>query len=116
MDGLKRLSGAKEVSQDDFSAGVGTYVVTFDAPPKVKIADVKKEIGKYKIEEVRMKITTKAEGNKAGDVTLANPKGGDDLLKEVAALKGKKVTLSGVLSEDDKGGRTLTLSKVTEAK
>jgi hypothetical protein len=115
MDGLKRLSGAKEVSQDDFSAGVGTYIVTFDAPPKVKIADIKKEIGKYKIEEIRMKITSKAEGNKAGDLTLANPKD-DDLLKEVAAQKGKMLVLSGVLSEDDKGNRTLTLSKVAEAK
>jgi hypothetical protein len=115
MDGLKRLSGAKEVSQDDFSAGVGTYIVTFDAPPKVKIADIKKEIGKYKIEEIRLKITTKAEGNKAGDLTLANPKD-EDLLKEVAAHKGKMILLSGVLSEDDKGNRTLTLSKVTEAK
>jgi hypothetical protein len=115
MDGLKRLSGAKEVSQDDFSAGVGTYIVTFEAPPKVKIADIKKEIGKYKIEEIRLKITTKAEGNKAGDLTLANPKDGD-LLKEVEALKGKMLVLSGVLSEDDKGNRTLTLSKVAEAK
>jgi hypothetical protein len=114
MDGLKRLSGAKEVSQDDFSAGVGTYIVSFEAPPKIKIADIKKEIGKYKIEEIRLKITTKAEGTKAGDLTLANPKDGD-LLKEVAALKGKLLVLSGVLSEDDKGNRTLTLSKVAEA-
>ena|SRR5579863_2705653 len=115
MDGLKRLSGAKEVSQDDFSAGVGTYIVTFDAPPKVKIAEVKKELGKYKVEEVRLKITTKAEGNKAGDLTLANPKD-EDLLKDVKAMGGKKVVLSGVLSEDDKGNRTLTLSRVAEAK
>jgi hypothetical protein len=115
MDGLKRLSGAKEVSQDDFSAGVGTYIVTFEAPPKVKIADIKKEIGKYKIEEIRLKITAKAEGNKAGDLTLANPKEGD-LLKEVESHKGQKLVLSGVLSEDDKGNRTLTLSKVAEAK
>lgn len=116
MDGLKRLSGAKEVSQDDFSAGVGTYIVAFEAPPKVKVADVRKELGKYKLEEVRMKITTKApEGGKLGDLTLANPKD-EDLLKEVASHKGKKVLLSGVLTDDDKGNRTLTLSKVTEAK
>ena len=112
MDGLKRLSGAKEVKQDDFSAGVGTYVVVFDAVPKATVADVKKEIGKYKIEEVRLKITTKApEGNKVGDLTLA----GDDCLKELKELKGKTVVLSGVLSDDAKG-RLLTLSKVTEAK
>ena len=40
MSGLKHLSGAKEVSQDDFSAGVGTYIVTFDAPPAATVADV----------------------------------------------------------------------------
>ncbi len=112
MSGLKRLSGAKEVSQDDFSAGVGTYIVTFDAPPTATVADVKKEIGKYKIEEVRLKITTKApEGTKVGDITLA----GDECLKELKELKGKKVVLSGVLSDEGKG-RLLTLSKVSEAK
>ncbi|MBI3855912.1 MAG: hypothetical protein HY293_09515 [Planctomycetes bacterium] len=113
MDGLKRLSGAKEVSQDDFAAGVGTYIVHFDAPPKVSIADVKKNVGKYKVEEIRLKITVKApaEGKQVGDLTLA----GDDQLKELAALKGKMVVLSGVLSEDDKGKQTLTLSKVAEA-
>ena len=112
MNGLKRLSGAKEVSQDDFSGGVGTYIVTFDAPPKATVADVKKEMGKYKLEEVRMKITTKApEGNKVGDLTLA----GDECLKELLGLQGKKVVLSGVLT-DEGSGRKLTLSKVAEAK
>jgi hypothetical protein len=113
MDGLKRLSGAKEVSQDDFAAGVGTYLVTFDAPPAAKVADVVKVAGKYKIAEVRMKMTTKApEGNKVGDITLT----GDDVLKELKELKGKKVVLSGVLTDDAKGGRSLALSKVAEAK
>ena len=112
MDGLKRLSGAKEVSQDDFAAGVGTYIVTFDAPPAAKVADIRAAIGKYKIEEVRMKFTTPApEGGKVGDITLA----GDDGLKQIKELQGKKVVLSGVLTDTDKG-RTLTLSKVTEAK
>jgi hypothetical protein len=112
MDGLKRLSGAKEVSQDDFAAGVGTYIVTFDAPPAAKVADVKAVLGKYKVEEVRMKLTTAApEGDKVGDLTLA----GDDCLKELKGLKGKKVVLSGVLTDGEKG-RMLTLSKVTEAK
>ena len=112
MDGLKRLSGAKEVSQDDFAAGVGTYIVTFDAPPAAKVADVRAAIGKYKIEEVRMKMTTAApEGDKVGDLTLA----GEDGLKQLKELQGKKVVLSGVLTDTDKG-RTLTLSKVTEAK
>ena len=113
MNGLKRLSGAKDVSQDDFSAGVATFIVTFDAPPKVKMADVKKEVGKYKLDQVKLKFTTPApEGEKVGDLTLK----GDDVLKEVAALKGKKVVLSGVLTEDDKGAQTLALSKVAEAK
>jgi len=113
MNGLKRLSGAKDVSQDDFSAGVGTYIVTFDAPPKAKVADVKKEIGKYKLEEVRLKITVMApEGTKIDDITLA----GDDGLKQLQELKGKKVVLSGVLTDQEKEGRTLTLSKVAEAK
>ena len=112
MSGLKRLSGAKEVSQDDFSAGVGTYIVTFDGTPKATIADVKKEMGKYKLEEVKLKITTKApEGNKVGDITLT----GDECLKELKELKGKKVVLSGVLSDEGKG-RGLALTKVSEAK
>ena len=116
MNGLKRLSGAKDVSQDDFSAGTATFIVTFDAQPKVKMADIRKEVGKYKLDQVKMKFTTMApEGAKAGDLTLANPKD-EDLLKEVATLKGKKVVLSGVLAEDDKGAQTLTLSKVAEAK
>lgn len=112
MNGLKRLSGAKEVSQDDFSGGVGTYIVTFEAPPKASVADVKKEMGKYKLEEVRMKMTVMApEGTKIGDVTLA----GDEGLKELQGLQGKKVVLSGVLT-DEGNGRKLTLSKVAEAK
>ena len=113
MNGLKRLSGAKDVSQDDFQAGVATFIVTFDAQPKVKLADVQKEVGKYKLDQVKMKFTTDApEGAKVGDLTLK----GDELLKELSGLKGKKVVLSGVLSEDDKGAQTLTLSKVAEAK
>ena len=112
MNGLKRLSGAKDVAQDDFSAGVGTYIVTFDAVPKATVADVKKEMGKYKLEEVRLKITTTApEGNKVGDITLA----GEEGLKELKELQGKKVVLSGVLT-DEGSGRLLTLSKVTAAK
>lgn len=50
-----------------------------------------------------------------GGIALANPAGGD-LLKEVAALKGKRAVLTGSLTADEKGHRTLTLSKVGEAK
>ena len=112
MDGLKRLSGATKVAQDDFSAGVGTYIVSFDTVPTATVAEVKEKIGKYKIEEVRLKLTTKApEGGKVGDIVLA----GDDCLAELKELKGKKVVLSGVLTDEGKG-RKLTLSKVSEAK
>lgn len=116
MNGLKRLSGAKEVSQDDFSGGVATFLVSFEAPPAVKMADIQKGVGKYKLDQVKMKLTTMApEGNKVGALTLANPKD-EDLLKEAQGLKGKKVVLSGVLSEDNAGAQTLTLSKVAEVK
>ena len=72
MNGLKRLSGAKDVSQDDFSAGVATFIVTFDAQPKVKLADVQKEVGKYKLDQVKMKFTTDApEGASANAVSPA---------------------------------------------
>ena len=37
MANLKRLSGAKEVVQDDYAQGVGTYVVSFGENPKVKV-------------------------------------------------------------------------------
>jgi hypothetical protein len=111
MDGLKRLSGATKVAQDDFEKGVGTYIVSFDAMPKIKVADVKKELGKYKVDMVGLKITTVAAGNTVGDMALAG-----DLVKEVESLKGKKVVLTGTLTEDDKGKQTLTLSKVEEAK
>ena len=115
INGLKRLSGAKEVAQDDFQKGVGTYVVKFDAIPAVKPEEVKKALPKYKIVSTRLKITAMIEDSaKVADIVLANPKD-EDLLKEVAALKGKKAVLSGDLTADDKGQRTLTLSKVSAA-
>ena len=115
MSGLKRLSGAKAVSQDDFVKGCGTYIVTFDAPPTTSVASVKKELGKFKLDEVKLKITVTApEGDKIGELALA----GDACLKELKELKGKKVVLSGVLTDKDEEGksRLLTLSKVAEAK
>ena len=100
------------MTQEDFTAGVATFQVKFDAPPAVTMAGIKKEVGKYKLEEVRLKITVKApEGTKLGDLTLA----GDECLKELQGLQGKKVVLSGVLTDEGKG-RLLTLSKVSEAK
>ena len=115
MASLKRLSGAKNATQDDFSKGVGTYIVEYDAMPKVKIADIKKEVGKYELVKVALKVTAAVEGNKLGDITLVNPKD-EDLLKEIAANKGAKLVISGTLEEDAKGAQTLTLSRVVVAK
>jgi hypothetical protein len=114
MASLKRLSGAKEVQQDDISQGVGTFVVVYPELPKVKIADIKKEVGKYQIVKVGLKVTATVADNKIGAIALANPKD-EDLLKEVAANGGKKLVVSGTLTEDDKGAQTLTLSKVAVA-
>ncbi len=118
MDGLKRLSGAKEVKQDDFASGVGTYLVTFDAAPAVKMADIKTNVGKYKLEKIKMKVTGKAaEKNKVwsvGTLALAKAKEGDDLLPKVAELKGKVLILVGFLAEDDKGKQSLELTSVEE--
>jgi hypothetical protein len=113
MDGLKRLSGAKEVSQDDFSAGVGTYLVKFDAPPAVKMADVTSNVGKYKLEKVAIKVTGKAvEKNKVwvlGTYALT----GDGAAK-AAELKGKLLIVTGTLSEDAKGKQSIEVASVEE--
>ena len=115
MTGLKRLSGAKDVVQDDFQAGVGTFVVSFAENPKVKVADIKKELGKFQVVDVKARITaavTEKDGSSwAGGYRLANPKD-EDL---IAKAKGKPMVLSGMVTEDDKGS-TLTLSKVEEPK
>ncbi len=113
MTSLKRLSGAKEVSQDDFSGGVATFIVKFDAPPAVTIAQIKKEVGKYKVDKVGLKLTGKAvEKDKVwmlGNVALTG-----EMTSKVAELKGKTIIVSGALSEDDKGKQSLELSKVEE--
>ena len=118
INGLKRLSGAKEVSQDDFVKGVGTFIVTFDELPKTKMAEIRKEIGGYKLDKVVARITSKVvEKDKkwsAGDLALDNPKDAD-LLKDVAAKAEESWVLTGALTEDEKGNRLLTLSKVAVA-
>jgi hypothetical protein len=95
---------------------VGTYVVSFGATPKTKPSDVKKVMGKYKIEALKAKITAavaeKDGGLWAGDYKLADAKG-EAVLKDVKA--GGKYELRGDLSEDDKGVVTLALTKA-EAK
>ncbi len=113
MGSLKRLSGAKDVSQDDFSAGVGTYIVKFDAPPAVKMADIQKEVGKYKLDKVQMKLTGKAVEKKSvwsiGLITLT----GDNAAK-IAECKSKVVIVTGVLTEDAKGKQSLEVATVEE--
>ncbi|MFN3484920.1 MAG: hypothetical protein ACK44W_05490 [Planctomycetota bacterium] len=121
MSGLKSLAGSKAVEQDDFQSGTGTYIVRFGEFPKVKMADLTKAVGRYKIGQVKLKVTSKVTEKDgkfyAGSILLANSKeeGAQDLL---SGLKGKSgvFVLYGILSEDAKGGQTLTLQQVTEAK
>ena len=120
MKGLARLSGAKgPAEQDDFQKGTGIYIQKFEGNPKVKLADIQKTVGSYKVAKVQATITSKVAEKDgkwtAGTFALANPKD-DDCLKVVAEKKEKTLVLTGVLSEDDKGSQTLTLSKVAEAK
>jgi len=118
INGLKRLSGAKDVSQDDFAKGVGTFLVKFEEFPKTRQAEIRKEIGGYKLDSVSAKLTTKVVSKDAawfaGDIALANPKDAD-LLKDVAAKAEETWVLSGALTEDEKGNRLLTLSKAAVA-
>ena len=114
MTSLKRLSGAKDVSQDDFNKGVATFIVTFDATPAVTKTAIQKEIGKYKLDKVALKLTGKAvEKDKAwflGTIALTG-----EMASKLAELKGKTVVVVGVLNEDDKGKQSLELTKVEEA-
>lgn len=101
---------------------MGTYVVSFDTPPMVRLADIKKEVGRYKLEKVEVKITNRVvEKNKkyyTGPILLANStesNAEDHLAKVAEFLKAKKsiLVLVGILTEDDRGAQTLTLSKVS---
>ena len=120
--GLKRLSGAKDVEMGaPVTKGAGSWVVNFTEQPKVKMADIKKELAKYKIDKVTAKITAtvteKDKAYSAGDLALANGKDAGDVLADLAKLlaeKKVKLVLSGLLSEDDKGKQTLALTKVAE--
>lgn len=126
MNGLKRLSGAKDVEPDaPVQSGKGSWIVHFEGQPKVALKAISEAVGKYKVEAVKAKITSKVvekdKGFMAGDIALANGKEKDapDVLKEVAAfVKEKKDTLvlRGVLTEDDKGKQTLVLTRVDEKK
>lgn len=107
---LKRLEGVKEVHSDDYQPGVGTYTATFEKPPLLKPSVVAKELGRYKLERLRARITVPIE-SKDGALWAA----GYRVAKEegVDVQPGKTYALVGVVSEDDKGALTLTLSKAT---
>ena len=89
----------------------------FDAapPPTVTVATIKKEVGKFKVDKVGMKLTGKAvEKNKVwmmGNVGLTG-----DMTAQVAELKGKVLIVVGTLSEDEKGKQSLALTSVEELK
>lgn len=87
----------------------------FEAAPAVTMASIKKEVGKYKLDKVGMKLTGKAvEKNKVwmiGTVALTG-----DMTAQVAELKGKVLIVTGALTEDDKGKQSLALASVEELK
>ncbi len=85
----------------------------FDAPPVVTKAAITKEVGKYKIDKIAMKLTGKAvEKNKVW--TLGNVALTGDMTSKVAELKGKTIIVVGALSEDEKGKQSLELTSVEE--
>ena len=82
-------------------------------PPTVTIATIKKEVGKFKVDKVGMKLTGKAvEKNKAWTMGTIGLTG--DMTSKVAELKGKVLIVVGTLSEDDKGKQSLELTSVEE--
>ena len=85
----------------------------FDAPPAVTMATIKKEVGKYKVDKVGMKLTGKATQKKE-DWYLGTMQLTGDMTSKVAELKGKTIIVSGALSEDDKGKQSLELTSVDE--
>ena len=85
----------------------------FDAAPTVTTAAIKKEVGKYKVDKIGMKLTGKAvEKNKVW--TLGNVALTGDMTSKVAELKGKVLIVVGALSEDEKGKQSLELTSVEE--
>lgn len=92
---------------------MATFIVKYDAPPVVTKAAVQKEVGKYKVDKVALKVTGKpVEKNKVwhiGAFALA----GEEAAK-LAELKGKLVIVVGTLVEDDKGKQSLEVTKFEE--
>jgi hypothetical protein len=99
------------VTQEDFSGGVATFLVRYDAPPVVTKAAIQKEVGKYKLDKVGMKLTGKAVQKK--DVwTLGNVALTGEEAAKLGEHKGKIVIVSGTLNEDEKGKQSLELASV----
>ena len=85
----------------------------FDAAPAVTKAAITKEVGKYKVDKIAMKLTGKAvEKNKVW--TMGNVGLTGDMTSKVAELKGKVLIVVGALSEDEKGRQMLELTSVEE--
>jgi len=103
------------VTQEDFSGGVATFLVKFDAPPAVTMAAIKKEVGKYNVDKVGMKLTGKAT-EKAKVWHLGNVALTGDMTSQVAELKGKTIIVVGAMTEDEKGKQSLALTSVEELK
>ena len=94
---------------DDYQPGVGLFSVTFEKPPLLKPSDVASELGRYKLERLRAKITAAVE-EKDGALWAA----GYRLAKEEVEVKpASTYVLTGVVTEDEKGALTLTLTKAT---
>ena len=86
----------------------------FDAPPAVTKAAITKEVGKYKVDKIGMKLTGKAvEKNKVWTIGTVGLTG--DMTSKVAELKGKPLIVVGTLSEDEKGKQSLELTSVEES-
>jgi hypothetical protein len=103
------------VTQEDFSGGVATFLVKFDAPPAVPMAAIKKEVGKYNIDKVAMKLTGKAT-QKGEAWTLGNVALTGDMTSKLAEHKGKTIIVLGAMTEDEKGKQSLALTSVEEMK
>ena len=97
----------KEVFSDDYQPGVGLYTATFEKSPLVKPSVVAKELGRYKLERLRAKITAPVE-SKDGALWAAGYK---LVASDVELKAGAAYALTGVVTEDDKGALTLTLTK-----
>ena len=123
MSALKRLVGAKDpfaVSQEDFSAGVGTYKAKLDAPMPPAMAAVKKEFSQYSIVgmelKLTMKVTQKKEDYYAGNIQLVKgtPPEAFDKLVELVTAKKTTLVIAGAWKEDDKQKQTLAISSAGE--